>query len=187
LTRELERRSPTLWRGSQSKGEKDLVYLPEQSFSIEIKTSGQSGFKIYGNRSYGQKSENELFVKKEKSGFYITANFFNKTLTLLRFGWIDAEDWDPQEAPTGQMAGLKQVVYDYKLLSIPGAYRQKAPIILLSSVGPNADGEFAKLGIRTIEDLLAYNKELPSRLARVKQLNQQFLAGCIDQSISKQP
>lgn len=187
LTRELERRNPTLWRGSQSKDEKDLVYLPDQSFSIEIKTSGQAGFKIYGNRSYGQKSENELLVKKEKSGFYITANFFNKTLTLLRFGWIDAEDWDPQEAPTGQMAGLKQAVYDYKLLPIPGSYRQKAPIILLSSVGPNADGEFAKLGIRTIGDLLAYNKELPGRLARVKQLNQQFLAGCIDQSISKQP
>ena len=47
-------------------------------------------------------------AKKEKSGFYITVNFFNQTLTLMRFGWIDADDWDPQEAPTGQMAGLKQ-------------------------------------------------------------------------------
>jgi ScaI restriction endonuclease len=66
LARELERRDP-LWRGSQSKDEKDLVYLRDPALSIEIKTSGQAGFKIYGNRSYGQKSGSDLLVKKEKS------------------------------------------------------------------------------------------------------------------------
>lgn len=187
LTRELERHNPTLWRGSRSKDEKDLVYLPDQSCSIEIKTSGQAGFKIYGNRSYRQKSANELLIKKEKSGFYITANFFQTTLTLLRFGWIDAEDWEPQKAQTGQMAGLKQAVYEHKLLPLPGPYRQQAPVILLSGAGPRVVGEFASLGIRTIGDLLAYRKPLPSRLDRVKQLNQRFLAGCLDQSIREQP
>jgi hypothetical protein len=76
LARELEVRHPQLWRGSQSKAEKDLVYVPDPSFSVEIKASGQAGFEVYGNRSYGQRSENELLVKKEKSGYYITVNFF---------------------------------------------------------------------------------------------------------------
>src|SRR4051794_3719497 len=43
LARELEYREPARWRGSRSKEEKDLVYIPEPSLSIEIKTSGQAG------------------------------------------------------------------------------------------------------------------------------------------------
>src|SRR5438128_78782 len=78
LARELERREPASWHGTQSKEQKDLVYIPEPELSVEIKTSGQAGFKVYGNRSHGQKSENELLVKKEKSGFYITVNFFGQ-------------------------------------------------------------------------------------------------------------
>ena len=45
LARELERRAPTLWRGNLSKEDKDLVYVPDSAFSIEIKTSGQAGYK----------------------------------------------------------------------------------------------------------------------------------------------
>ena len=96
LAGEMERRLPALWHGTQSKGQKDLVYIPDPNLSIEIKTSGQAGFKVYGNRSYGQKAESELLAKKEKSGFYITVNFFGQILTLIRFGWIDAEDWYPE-------------------------------------------------------------------------------------------
>jgi hypothetical protein len=179
LARELERRDP-LWRGNQSKEEKDLVYIPDPGFSVEIKTSGQSGFKIYGNRSYGQKAGTGLLAKKEKSGFYITANFVNQTLTLLRFGWIDAEDWDPQEAPTGQMAGLKQTVYKYKLIPITGSYRQQAPVLLLSGVGPTIGKQLADLGIHTIGDLLRYQGELPGRLVRLIEDNRALLDGCTD-------
>ncbi len=75
FARELTRRYPEEWRCSQSKDEKDHVYLPDPSLSVEIKASGQAGYKVYGNRSYGQKSENALLVKKEKSGFYLTVNF----------------------------------------------------------------------------------------------------------------
>src|SRR5712692_9161905 len=39
LTRYLQRRVPQTWRGTQSKDEKDLVYLPDPSLSVEIKTS----------------------------------------------------------------------------------------------------------------------------------------------------
>ncbi|MHB1422422.1 MAG: ScaI family restriction endonuclease [Gemmataceae bacterium] len=179
LARELEQRDP-LWRGSQSKEEKDLVYLRDPALSIEIKTSGQAGFKVYGNRSYGQKAASDLLVKKEKSGFYITVNFFGPVLTLIRFGWIDAADRDPQEAPTGQMAGLRQAVYDYKLIPISGSYRQQAPVLLLDGVGPAIKAQFAELAIHTVGDLLHYQGQLPSRLARIVQKNRTFLDGCID-------
>lgn len=180
LARELERRTPTLWRGNLSKEDKDLVYIPDPAFSVEIKTSGQAGFKVYGNRSYGQKSGTDVAPKKEKSGYYITVNFYNQTLSLIRFGWIDAADWDPQEAPTGQMAGLKQPVYDHKLLSLPGTYRQHAPVLLLDGVGPPTADQFAQLGITTIGDLIRYEEELPSRLSRIKQRNQKFLDECTE-------
>ena len=180
LARELERRAPTLWRGNQSKEDKDIVYIPDPKFSIEIKSSGQRGLKVYGNRSYGQKSGSGLLPKKEKSGFYITVNFFKRTLTLIRFGWIDAADWEPQEAPTGQMAGLKQSVYDNKLISISGPYRQHAPVLLLHGVGPSIEDQFAQLGINTIGDLLRFEGELPRRLAQIRRKNQSFLEACME-------
>jgi len=180
LAMELERRQPMVWRGSQSKDEKDLVYLPDPAFSVEIKTSGQRGFKVYGNRSYGQRTARDVPAKKEKSGYYITVNFFGQTLTLLRFGWIDADDWDPQEAPTGQMAGLGKAVYDYELLAISGSYRQQAPVIVLDGVGPKTEELLAGIGIRTVGDLMRYTGELPPALTRIKDSNGDFLAACID-------
>ena len=65
LARHLQRVAPGLWRGNQSKEEKDLVYLPDPALSVEIKTSGQAGFKVYGNRSYGQKPGTDPLVKRE--------------------------------------------------------------------------------------------------------------------------
>lgn len=179
FARELQRRSPTHWRGNQSKDEKDVVYIPDPGLSIEVKASGQCGFKIYGNRSYGQKSENALLAKKEKSGFYITVNFFNQSLTLIRFGWIDADDWDPQEAPTGQMAGLKPSVYEGKLIEIDGAYRQHAPVLLLDGVGETTAAKFAEVGINTIGDLIRFDGQLPARLQHIKDQNAAFLKGCV--------
>ncbi len=180
LARELERRDPTLWRGNLSKEDKDLVYIPDPAYSVEIKTSGQAGFKVFGNRSYGQKPSADRTQKKEKSGYYITVNFFNQTLTLMRFGWIDASDWDPQESPSGQMAGLKKSVYDNKLIAIAVTYRQHAPVLLLKGVGPSAADQLAQLGITTVGDLLRYEKELPGRLSRIKQKNESFLHECTD-------
>lgn len=89
FAKELQRRYPSEWRGTQRKDEKDVVYIPNSDLSIELKTSGQLGTQIFGNRSSGQKVENETLAKKEKSGYYITVNFYKKTLTLLRFGWLD--------------------------------------------------------------------------------------------------
>lgn len=178
LARELETRFPGKWRGSHSKGEKDLVHLPDPSLSVEVKTSGQRGYRVYGNRSYAQKSSQGALVKKEKSGYYITVNFIGRVLTLIRFGWIDASDWKPQAAPTGQMAGLGDAVYQHKLLALPGEYRGRAPVGLLSGVGPGAEQKLGQLGINTVHDLLKSPDKLPAQFAKVVTRNAEFLAGC---------
>lgn len=166
--KDLELRFPGMWRGSASKAEKDLVHLPDRQFSIEMKSSGQRGDKIFGNRSAGQRLLDPARSKKEKSGYYLTANFTGRTLRLLRFGWIDEEDWQPQGAPTGQMSALPTRVYKGKLVTIPGDYRLDASVDCLPGVGPQTVKEFGHLGIRTLRELLAFKDTIPTRLDRVR-------------------
>jgi hypothetical protein len=53
LSLHLEREYAGLWRGCRNVYiEKDLVFVPNQDFSVEVKVSGQKGFKILGNKSY---------------------------------------------------------------------------------------------------------------------------------------
>jgi hypothetical protein len=164
FAKELESRYPTQWRGGQTKDEKDIVCISNSIFSIEMKTSGQLGTKIFGNRSYGQKAKDEMLVSKvEKSGYYITVNFYGKILTLISFGWIDFSDWKPQKSSTGQAASLADDVYKYKLIEIAGDYRLNAPIGLLESVGKKTAKKFSEEGVVTIKDLLNYkgsNKQI---------------------------
>ncbi len=165
FARELELEFPEVWRGGRSKNEKDLVCLTNATFSTEMKSSGQLGRKVFGNRSYGQRAKDESrIIKMEKSGYYITINFYHQVLTLLRFGWIDLDDWKPQGAQTGQAAVLPDYVYDLKLVEIPGSYQLQAPVAyqlqapvgLLSGVGPNKVSLFAREGVETIGQLLEY-------------------------------
>ena len=65
---ELASRYPGIWRRDRSAIEKDIVYIPNQEFSIEIKTSSSSR-NTYGNRSYAQQSATGLKAKKDKSGY----------------------------------------------------------------------------------------------------------------------
>lgn len=90
---------PGIWKRDEKNSEKDMVYLPDDYFSIEIKTSS-SKHNIYGNRSYAQKNTTG---QKGKSGYYLAVNFqkFEKNkpghqipeINLVRFGWIDFSDW----------------------------------------------------------------------------------------------
>lgn len=169
FARELALRFPGEWRGNESGDEKDLVHLGDGQLSVEIKSSGQLGDRVYGNRSYGQEVQNQDQLKKEKSGYYITVNFFERTLTLIRFGWIDAVDWKPQASPTGQMAGLPDSVYLYKLLPIPGEYQLDAPVELLDGVGGKTAAKLNACGIHTIRQLLDYSGLLPeARLQTIR-------------------
>lgn len=156
FAKELETEFSHLWRGGRSKDEKDIVYIPNEFYSIEIKSSGQLGLKVFGNRSYGQNVENSEMEKKEKSGYYITVNFYERTLNLLRFGWIDHEDWKAQKAATGQAAGLSDAVYRHKLLEISGEYRLNAPIGIVKGIGAKTSQDFSAEGVQTIRDLQNY-------------------------------
>lgn len=183
FAREMQRRHPGRWRGNSSKDEKDLVYVRDQNLSVEIKTSGQAGYRVFGNRSYGQEADNDLLVKKEKSGYYITVNFCGHDLTLVRFGWINASDWKPQAAQTGQMAGLAQYVYDYQLVALPGAYRRQAPVQLLNGIGAKTAERLRDLGIATVGDLLEFDGELPAKAIDALRTNEPFLDECVDRYI----
>jgi len=118
---EFAHRYPTNWRREQTVDEKDLVFIPDQKYSIEIKTSS-SVKNIYGNRSYAQES---VTNKKLKSGYYLAVNFekFNSgkipQITSVRFGWLDHTDWIGQVAETGQQARLKPDSDRYKLIKLP--------------------------------------------------------------------
>jgi hypothetical protein len=117
---ELAAKYPTMWRGEENTSDKDIVYIPDDHYSIEVKTSSNPAH-IYGNRSYAQGTTDE---KKVKSGYYLAVNFgkfvHNKIphIILIRFGWLDADDWIGQKAPTGQQSHLNPDAENYKLLVI---------------------------------------------------------------------
>lgn len=106
------------WKKDKEVSEKDLIYVPDLKYSMEIKTSSHPN-KIFGNRSYAQPSSNP---KKDKSGYYLALNFEkfsenpNPRIRLIRFGWLDHTDWIGQRAPTGQQAHLKPESENSKLL-----------------------------------------------------------------------
>jgi len=128
-------------RGSSK--EKDIKFLEVElnEFDFEIKTSGQSGGKIFGNRSYAQPDTNgevESVSRKGKSGFYLCINFFKQHIYNIRIGWIDSTDWEPQKSETGQMAGLKNHVYTDKLISLLDKRLLNVSTEILPKVGPKS-------------------------------------------------
>lgn len=186
LAEHLADQFPGVWRRNNSKDEMDVVYLADPGKSFEVKTSGQLAFKIFGNRSYGQKPEDGDEPKKEKSGYYATVNFVGQVITLIRFGWIDAVDWKPQASARGQAATLPDGVYNYKLLPIAGTYRRGGPVGLLDHVGPVMAAELDELGIKTIGDLIDKQATLPARFSRIIAKNQALLGECSD-PVTDQP
>ena len=98
----LSERHPREWRGEIDKSDKDVVYMPDDTYSIEIKTSSQNS--IYGNRSYGQENSDNN-SGKQKYGFYLAVNFekftssnSNPRIKRIKFGWLDHSDWKAQAA-----------------------------------------------------------------------------------------
>ncbi len=116
---------PGVWRGEIEKTDKDIVYIPDNRFSFEMKTSSNKSH-IYGNRSYAQQTTKSKRTTKDKSGYYLAVNFekFNDDksirpdIGLIRFGWLDHSDWMGQEAATGQQASLSSDIENYKLLTL---------------------------------------------------------------------
>lgn len=115
---ELTSRYPGLWRGEEIAADKDVVYIPDIAYSMEIKTSSHAS-QIFGNRSYAQEGATG---KKSKSGYYLAVNFDKSAkgspaprLRKIRFGWLDHSDWQGQLAATGQQARLSPEVERGKL------------------------------------------------------------------------
>lgn len=117
---EFSKRYPDMWRREEAPDEKDLVYLPDPKYSVEIKTSSSKS-QIYGNRSYAQYGK---FVKKGKSGYYLGVNFekfkskHRPRINKIHFGWLDESDWIGQKSQTGQQSRLPRSIYGKKLLLI---------------------------------------------------------------------
>ena len=117
---ELSSRYPGIWRPEKLKNDKDIVYVPDDRMSVEIKTSSSAG-SIFGNRSYAQETQGE---GKTKSGYYLAINFGKfaggtlPEIALIRFGWLDHVDWLGQRAASGQQARLSPAVEQGKLLSL---------------------------------------------------------------------
>lgn len=117
---ELSVRYPGIWRGEESSRDKDFVFIPDERFSIELKTSSHPK-SVSGNRSVSQKSKSS---KKSKSGYYLTINFGKwgvigkkaPTIAKISFGWIDHSDWIGQAAASGQSASLAPEVYAGKMV-----------------------------------------------------------------------
>jgi ScaI restriction endonuclease len=126
LPLELAARHPGVWRGDQIKAEKDLVYIPDPTLSVEVKTSSHKN-QIFANRSYAQPGGDVSPARKGKSGYYIAVNFekfaadASKKATfprirLIRFGWLEHTDWIAQKAGTGQQARLNPKTYALKFV-----------------------------------------------------------------------
>ena len=118
---ELQHRYPNVWRRDNSSDEKDVVHVPDDKYSFEIKASSSRN-NIFGNRSYAQPSP---VAKKHKAGYYLAINFGKFTtgaasprITKIRIGWLDHTDWIGQRANTGQQARLSLNARDNKLLEL---------------------------------------------------------------------
>lgn len=118
---ELSARYPETWRPERTASDKDINYIPNAEFSIEIKTSSHATA-IFGNRSYAQ-APAEGGLKKSKSGYYLAVNFqkcstacTKPRILRIRFGWLEHTDWIGQAAATGQQAHLTLEAEAYKLL-----------------------------------------------------------------------
>lgn len=165
---------PNEWRGGTSM-EKDIHCISNEGFSFEMKVSGQIGTKIFGNRSYAQ-PVTCLEGKKDKSGYYLTVNYFKRSLTLIRFGWIDYDDWVPQKSETGQMAGLKNDVYDFKLVTLKGNYMLNAPLIVIPGVGPSIFEDLKQNGFEDIGQIINCH-DLPARFEKIAESARRYIYG----------
>jgi hypothetical protein len=125
------------YRVGITKTEKDIVYEPNSTYSVEVKASSSKN-DIYANRSYAQPSLDS--DTKDKNGFYIGVNFekfqiledgnYRKVefdnegniiypiITQIKFGYLDHTDWIPQASAKGQQARLTKDSKKFKLIKL---------------------------------------------------------------------
>ena len=123
VTQKISKLDSTTWVPDPTGYSKDLVNTKEPKYSLEIKTSSSEN-KIFGNRSYGKKGNSK---KKSKDGYYLAINYEqfdleeqskHPQINLIRFGYLNHDDWVSQKAETGQQAHLPANVELAKLIPI---------------------------------------------------------------------
>lgn len=123
------------WMRPNLKVDKDVIYIDDNKKSLEIKSGGQKNTQVFGNRSSNLEEKNE---QKSMAGYYITINYYNKELYLIRFGWLDEEDWIGQ-VDGGQQAKISEDAYELKLKILYGSYLMNTPTDLLLGYNLNKD------------------------------------------------
>jgi len=130
----LAKKRPGLCKVGKSKTEKDIHYVPDPKFSIEVKASSNPT-NVYANRSYAQ--ENSTNALKIKDGYLLAVNFkkFEEgseelpVIGKIRFGYIEHSDWKAQKSEKGQQAYLMKEAKKLKLktiYSLPKVSKKKA-------------------------------------------------------------
>ena len=174
LAKVLSARFPDTWRSGHRSNEKDIHCISDESMSIEVKTSGYPGGNtLRGNRSYNQKTD---APKKRKCGYYIVVTYYHQQLTMIRFGWLDADDWKAQKALSGQSATLRDEALKCKLIEIPGPYQLDRHLRTLSGVGHVMEQQLHGLGFQRVSDMLGKpSDEIPISLRPIwKQVQDEF-------------
>ena len=163
------------WKGGNKKTEKDIVY-DNDIFSFEMKCSSSAALQVFGNRSYTYGKS-----LKKRSGYFLTVNFSGNRLSLIRFGWVDENDWVSQKSSSGQQARLKPYVYQHKLKVLLGEYMNNAPLTVLPGVGKKTEQVFQQQKITALSDIdLIASQSIKNnyQLKRQKFLSSIF-PGCI--------
>ena len=120
IPREFADAHPTLWRPEDAPSDKDLVFIPDDKFSIELKTSSDPS-QIRGNKSFAQTATT---AKKLKDGYYLAVNYEKfvpgklPEIKKIRFGWLDQGDWQTGTSTTGQGATVKAKSKKHKLIDL---------------------------------------------------------------------
>jgi hypothetical protein len=109
---------PGKWERCRTAAQCDAVFLADDDWSFEIKTSSSRNG-IFGNRSYAHISKSAM---KRRGSFFLAVNFgkfgdraTRPEITLIRFGWLGSKDCVGQKAQSGQQAHLTKEAKAYKL------------------------------------------------------------------------
>lgn len=154
------------WDRPVSKADKDVINKQDKKFSLEIKSGGQSNTHVFGNRSSNLEGKNE---QKSMAGYYITLNYYNDAMYLIRFGWLDKEDWKEQ-VEGGQQAKIEESAYKFNLNILYGRYLMDTPTDLL--LGYNLSKDYENLteddkiliSLKNIGNLIKYHGDNDSIL-----------------------
>ena len=186
------------WRCGSAE-EKSLVFIGDGAedgeLDVQIRASNADGGKFVGDKSF-------VAVKGESnpkgSGYSICASYSGETIYQVRVGWTDADDWKSQKTPQGQMAVLKDHVYEYKLMPVVDSYYLEAPLGTLNGLGEKSVTALCGADLNDLEDLIqlfahSIQELTPNTLPEAKHMKKALgdvgvaarLATTISKSLSK--